>query len=119
MLERSRDWCYSEFAWERPPLMRNVDKILEIDRHRIGCAAYVFVSPDWLKGFATSPESIVVGRPLDRNASLHSRKFSYLLCSEDGLQKVEPGSGQELFRGQTFAPSAKSVKTQTSKPPQR
>ncbi len=109
MLERTRDWCYSEFAWERPPLVRNVDKILEIDRHRIGCAAYVFVSPDMVTSFPQAAESVVVGRPLDKNASIHSRKFSYLLCSEDGLHKAEPQEGLELMRGQTFqAPVKKS-----------
>ncbi len=115
MLERTRDWCYSEFAWERPPLVRNVDKILEIDRHRIGCAAYVFVSPDMIKDFR-QPASIVVGRPLDRNASMHSRKFEYLLCSEDGLSKATPGEGLELMRGQTFDPVKERASTKPKVP---
>lgn len=111
MLERSRDWCYSEFSWERPPLMNAVDKILKVERHRLGCSAYVFASPDLAEALARhrgaeSPreEAIVVGRPLKQSAPKNSRAFEYLLCTSEGLAKenFDP-SGPELLRGQTWA----------------
>ncbi len=115
MLERTRDWCYSEFIWERPPLMREVDRMLKIDRHRIGCSAYVFASPDVAVSLqtqkATRSESIVVGRPLTQTRSKNSREFEYLLCTPEGLSKQKPepasdGGVNELLRGQTLSKPA-------------
>lgn len=112
MLERSRDWCYSEFVWERPPLAKVVDRILKIDRHRIGCSAYVFVSPDVALALeahrARRSEEVVVGRPLTPSRNQSSREFEYLLCTETGLVKQKPqahpsGEKLELLRGQTLA----------------
>lgn len=109
MLERSRDWCYSEFAWERPPLVNQIDKILRIERHRLGCAAYVFASPDLFQALVeknpslgTREESIVVGRPLKPSANPQSRSYEYLLCESEGLRKENPSIGPELLRGQTW-----------------
>lgn len=120
MLERTRDWCYSEFTWERPPLARTADRILSIDRHRIGCSAYVFVSPDVALALQTQEaprsEEVIVGRPLTPSRNPQSREFDYLLCTENGLQKSKPvpdasGQIQELLRGQTLSKPPLRAKT--------
>lgn len=108
MLAETRDWCYSEAVWDRPPLVKKVDKILKIDRQRIGVSAYVFVSPDLIEGGhvkVSAVGSVVVGRPVDR-ASKDPRltQKSYLLCApEVDLDKVKIGKGTvELLRGQIY-----------------
>ncbi len=125
MLERSRDWCYSEFAWERPPLSKVVDKILKVERHRLGASAYIFASPDLVEAMAaldpvaaTRPQAVVVGRPLDPSDRRRQPTFEYLLCTPGGLVKEKPGEGPELLRGQTTekpAPRKKSIDTAPGK----
>lgn len=119
MLERTRDWCYSEFVWDRPPLVKKVDKILKIDRQRIGVAAYVFVSPDVYQELEKARhEAVVVGRPVDRQTKnpLHSTK-SYLLCQpEPGLTKQKAEKEDiELLRGQFYRAVKKSAKDKADK----
>ncbi|WP_141731286.1 small ribosomal subunit Rsm22 family protein [Oligoflexus tunisiensis] len=104
MLERARDWCYSEWEWQQPPLMPKIDRILGIDRHRLGASAYVFVSPDIAMALRTlknteGPDAVVVGRPLDEKAARGSRKFNYLLCTDEGLIKEPVDAGPERLRG--------------------
>lgn len=108
MLEAKRDWCYSEAVWDRPPLVKKVDKILKIDRQRIGVSAYVFVSPDLIESGHVklgTVGSVVVGRPVEK-ASRDPRleQKSYILCApEVSLDKVKIGKGTiELLRGQIY-----------------
>ncbi|RZA23478.1 MAG: hypothetical protein EOP10_12645 [Proteobacteria bacterium] len=108
MLETARDWCYSEAVWDRPPLIKKVDKILKIDRQRIGVSAYVFVSPDLIEEghIKMSPTgSVVVGRPVEKAArDPRLQQKSYLLCEpEVDLGKIKIGKGTiELLRGQVY-----------------
>ncbi|MCX6129508.1 MAG: hypothetical protein NTX25_10655, partial [Proteobacteria bacterium] len=106
MLERSRDWCYSEWQWQMPPLMQKVDKILEIDRQRIGATAFLLASPDVAEALQKfrrteiKDQAIVVGRPLDaKSARGNFKKFEYLLCGADGLSKQAADMGAERLRG--------------------
>jgi SAM-dependent methyltransferase len=105
MLERTRDWCYSEWEWQQPPLMQKIDRILDIDRRRLGASGYVFASPDIVMALRTmkntdGPSAVVVGRPLDEKAGRNnSRKFSYLLCTDAGLVKEPVDAGSERLRG--------------------
>lgn len=109
MLERVRDWCYSEWEWQQPPLMEKIDRILDIDRRRIGASAFLLASPDVAMALRTfkksdaAPEAIVVGRPLDEKAGrMNARRFNYLLCSTEGLTKVPEDAGSERLRGVVF-----------------
>lgn len=108
MLAESRDWCYSEAVWDRPNLVKKVDKILKIERQRIGVSAYIFVSPDLIEDGHVKVASmgpVVVGRPVEK-ASRDPRmaQKSYLLCEPDvDLGKVKIGKGTiELLRGQLY-----------------
>ncbi len=108
MLETKRDWCYSEAVWDRPPLVKKVDRILKIDRQRIGVSAYVFVSPDLIEDGHVKlgkEGSIVVGRPVEkasRDPMLEQK--SYLLCApEVSIDKVKASRHKvELLRGQIY-----------------
>ena len=101
MNDLSRDWCYSEFGFERPQLLQKVDKILDIQRGRIGSASFVMATPalaaEWqLESF---DKNVIVGRPIARK---HPRypTFSYLLCTPSGLTKTKPvPKGLTGFRG--------------------
>ncbi len=108
MLESTRDWCYSEAVWDRPPLVKKVDKILKIDRQRIGVSAYILVSPDLIeKGHVKlgAQGAVVVGRPVERaSRDPKLQQKSYLLCEpEVDLGKIKVGKGTiELLRGQLY-----------------
>jgi hypothetical protein len=123
MLERTRDWCYSEWEWQQPTLMQKVDKILDIDRQRIGASAYLFASPDIamaLRSFKNKEvehETVVVGRPLDeKSARGNTRKFNYLLCGKDGLDKAPPDYGSERLRGVVWKKMERPVVTPVGPP---
>ncbi len=104
MLQRDKDWCYSEFSSEELPLdAQHIDKMLEIDRTLIAGAAYVFVSPALFASMTHKPQqkAIVVGRPRYKE----ERAFSYLLCKPDGeLEKKDPviAHGGVHLRGEDY-----------------
>ncbi len=123
MLERTRDWCYSEWEWQQPSLMQKVDRILDIDRQRIGATAFLFASPDIVMALRSARnidalnEAVVVGRPLEQKTgrATGSRKFSYLLCSAEGLAKEPVDAGSERLRGVLWQKKEKPVVTPISK----
>jgi hypothetical protein len=103
MLERSRDWCFSEGSWTSPLLMQNIEKNLGIDRSRFSTAAYLFASPELsgkiLPTGKISP--VVVGRPQKiSDKGLPIRGFEMLLCDGDKLFKKPGSTGKNfLMRG--------------------
>ena len=108
MLESQRDWCYSEAVWDRPPLIKKVDKILKIDRQRIGVSGYVFISPDLIEEGHVKlgkQDNVVVGRPVEKASRdpMLAQK-SYLLCApEVSIDKVKASRHKvELLRGQIY-----------------
>lgn len=109
MLDRTRDWCYSEAQWSRPKESQAVDKMLGIDRSTMGGSMYAFATPALaakapLNG---APRGIVVGRPTigaKRGPSDPKPAFEYLVCTPDGtLEKALPKarSGVRL-RGESY-----------------
>lgn len=94
MLDRAKDWCYSEVSWERPKIIERLDKKLGVDHRKLSTTAMVFVSPKAAETFRmkASEKATVVGRPLDRKPSTKkvrspNRAFSYLLCDGKKLEK--------------------------------
>lgn len=98
MLERSRDWCYSEGLWLRPKSIQRLDRVLGMDRGHLSGALYMFASPALLAGQSPLvPRPVVVGRP---KAELG---FEYLLCRGDSLEKKAPAAtGTPVARGLTL-----------------
>jgi len=124
MLERPKDWCFSEAAWTRPALVEMIDRRLGIDRTQIAAGMYAFATPALteLAGFGTTTRQVVVGRPLRDAADgtptrksptplprerVRQRPFEYLVCTPDGLAKVpqvksptgSPAQMQPILRG--------------------
>ncbi len=103
MLQRDKDWCYSEFATDGMPHdARFVDEFLEIERTLIAGSSYVFASPKLHTRMNPHPERkpVVVGRPQHKDTP----GFSYLLCNPDAqLSKLEraviAGRGDVKWRG--------------------
>lgn len=104
MLERTRDWCYSELHWRRPPDQTFIDSLTHIDRRLLRVSGYVFASPAFMKNFGREKDfkdRVIVGRPTHKDTAKEERKFDYLLCSEDGITKMPAEEGRRtLIRGQ-------------------
>ena len=105
MLNRSRDWCYSEFRWTPPKAIQYIDRVIGIDRKRLNTGALVIGSKGFLKPNTQKNQPVVVGRPVAKseakNRTPHS-KFHHLLCSEDGLTKTPDNQKNAVLRGCFF-----------------
>lgn len=102
MLERPKDWCYSEGNWQRPEIAEWIDGKLDLDRGRHAGTLFAFASP--ATQLASDHEPIVVGRPVrEEGVERYKGFFSYLVCEEDGLEKYEPKTPKNpILRGQIF-----------------
>jgi hypothetical protein len=113
MLERSRDWCYSEFIWQPPTIIKKLDQRLGIDRSKLSASAYIFSSEtDSVSSHVEGTYDVVVGRPLkasggpSKSSKTPSRnqKMDYLLCDGEELKKrpssyYHPKDASRLLRG--------------------
>jgi hypothetical protein len=104
MLERSRDWCYSEFYWQRPSLMKILDDKLDIRREQLSGSVYLFASPSLLQQAESKlepGEPVVVGRPQQKSAKGKTsyQAGDYLLCRGDRLDRQPIGKGPRVLRG--------------------
>jgi SAM-dependent methyltransferase len=99
MLDRPKDWCYSEGEWDQPPLARWVDEHLDMNRSRHAGSLFAFASP--ALGLTSDPARIVVGRPVREEGKERYKGFyDYLICDEDGISKVTPTAPlQVISRG--------------------
>ena len=120
LLERSRDWCFSEGSLDRPAPVIEVDRALGIDRSRFGSTILAMATPALVARLKPTgkPLAVVVGRP-DRVAGNNvpaarggrpapvaargARPFDFLVCTAEGLQKVPPTPGRPFLpRGATL-----------------
>ena len=103
MLERSRDWCYSEGHWQRPIEIELLDKRLKLDRSKLRTTTMILMSPKVkakLADLKRNSDQIIVGKPLKELKSnlpkklrarlKEKKKFDYLLCGPKGISKVTP-----------------------------
>lgn len=103
MLDRSKDWCYSEGEWNQPPVAKLIDKQMKINRAKHASTMFAFASP--ALGLTSDHEPIVVGRPV-RESGVERYKgfFDYLVCDGDGLSKEKPEQPKTvILRGNIFA----------------
>lgn len=102
MLERPKDWCYSEGLWEQPELAAWIDEKLELDRRKHAATMFAFASP--ATKLASDQNPVVVGRPV-RSEGVERYKgfFDYLVCSAEGIEKHEPQTPKDpILRGQKY-----------------
>lgn len=106
MLDRTRDWCFSEGTWLSPPLMQTIEKNLGIDRSRFSTAAYMFASPKLAGQImpAGKMSPITVGRPQKiSEKGLQIRGIELLICDGKTLSK-KPGSAGRNFHMRGMPP---------------
>jgi SAM-dependent methyltransferase len=95
MLERPKDWCYSEGEWEQPPLAAWIDEQLGMNRAKIAGSMFAFASPDF--GFKEQDLPIVVGRPVrDEGKERYKGFFDYLVCDKEGISKITPKAPKQV-----------------------
>ena len=102
MLDRSRDWCYSEFQWKPPGWMNTLDKKLGLSRSNLAGAGYIASSGSFPSNH-NQDIKVVVGRPLiGKGKNRSTKNYELLLCSESGLSKTMPPKElkKPLLRGQ-------------------
>ncbi len=94
MMKLSRDWCYGEGNWRRPPSVVEIDEELGLDRSRLNGTMMLFVTPALANHIAADgkPDAIIVGRP-DRTSG---NGFDYLLCDGE-LKKAAPQPGKNVL----------------------
>ncbi len=99
MLERSRDWCYSEGEFQLPLTVHNIDRALKIDRSRFASTIFALATPALVERVKVRAANVaaVVGRP-DRAAEPKKPgAFDYLVCTRAGLQKVPHDPGKDVL----------------------
>lgn len=104
MIAEGRDWCYSEFEYEKPYQQIEIEKKLKISRLTLGSAAYGFINK---ASRATTPlenkdRIVVVGRPTqDRH------QLGLLMCN--GSEIIKTGSKNPHLRGLLLSPQEAAV----------
>lgn len=121
MLDAGRDWCFSEFSWERPALVRQIDERLGINHGKLSSSCYSFASPSALKlleeASYSAPGHVVVGRPqlrspaVGQTAKSRGAGFEYLICTGDSLEKKKPAREAELLLRGAPLPTVTASKT--------
>jgi SAM-dependent methyltransferase len=102
MLDRPKDWCYSEGEWEQPPLAQWIDEELGMNRSRHAGSLFAFASP--AMQLAADETAVVVGRPVrDEGKERYKGFFDYLVCTSGGIEKQTPKSPKQVIaRGQPY-----------------
>jgi hypothetical protein len=107
MLERTRDWCFSEGSAKLPRELTLLDKLVGTDRSRLNSSMYVLATPALAARLESSPpRPVIVGRPQRGDPTKpKGQEFDYLLCGGGELNKSAgtPGKAYRL-RGQTLTP---------------
>ncbi len=102
MLERAKDWCYSEGTWVRDSLLEWIDRKLDINRSTHAASMFAFASS--AMGLESKETSVVVGRPV-KTSKLERYKGHYelLICNADGIDKLEPNAPKQIpLRGSEY-----------------
>lgn len=111
MLERPKDWCYTEGSWQRPDIAVWIDSKLDLDRGRHAGTMFAFASP--ATGLRSDKNPVVVGRPVrEEGKERYKGFFDYLVCGEEGIAKHEPKAPKDvIIRGQIFTEDTQPLKS--------
>lgn len=107
MLERTRDWCFSEGSARFPRELSLLDKLVGTDRTRLNSSMYVLATPALAARLAkATPRPVIVGRPQRGEPNKpKGQEFDYLLCADGELNKSPGALGKAYrLRGQTLTP---------------
>lgn len=102
MLDRPKDWCYSEGTWDQPPLAQWVDEHLGMNRSKHAGSLFAFASP--AMKISSDAKPVVVGRPVrEEGKDRYKGFFDYLVCGKDGIEKITPKAPKQVIsRGTIF-----------------
>lgn len=102
MMERPKDWCYSEGTWAQPEIAAFIDEKLDMDRRRHAGTLFAFATPA-LK-LDSDEISVVVGRPIkEEGVERYKKHYDYLVCDGSEILKLAPKSPKQiLLRGTPF-----------------
>ena len=104
LLPLGKDWCYSEFSWERPYLQKFVDTILQVRRTTLASSSFIFCNDSLGFSGKDKKHRTIVGKPTVSQA--RKREVHLLLCQKDGISKTEPvKTVNRIFKGQLFNPN--------------
>ena len=108
LLERTKDWCYSEGKFHSPRWMQKLDKYVGIDRQTINTTAFMFASQPFAELVKKHNKNlgVVVGRPtlkMQKKVPRSRKQYYHLLCTGDSLEKgsIIKRPDQEILRGKT------------------
>lgn len=108
MLERKRDWCFSEFKWQQDEASKAVDELLGTDRTDLTTSAYMFVNQRMQKRFKYIPNAaVVVGRPVISRRGEEEVRRKYLACKPRALVDVPTGEKADKLRGEILSRTTK------------
>ena len=107
LLDEGRDWCYSEYEWERPYLQKFVDTMLDVKRTTLGTASFMFANKNLGMEIKYGKQDVIVGKPTVSKEK--SSKIQLLLCTKDGAKKVGPfNRNPSILKGHIFEPNQKN-----------
>lgn len=102
MLQRPKDWCYSEGHWSQPELAQWIDDQLDINRSRYASTMFAFASP--ALELSSDEKPVVVGRPVrEEGKERYKGFFDYLICDENTIRKETPKQPKQVIsRGNLY-----------------
>lgn len=86
LVEKPKDRCYTDGGWNRPPEVKQLDRILGTDRTRIATAAYIFATPRAAESIRPRRKmrAVTIGIPTIGPNVGPSTKRIRLLCTPEG-----------------------------------
>ena len=115
LLERSKDWCYTEGKFNAPQWLKKLDRYIGIDRQEIKTSAFMFVTkPVYdLVHKKKAKLGVVVGRPaikVHKKVPKNKHQHYHLLCTGESLEKgsIIKHKDQSILRGKTVLLNQKS-----------
>lgn len=106
LLESGRDWCYSEFSWERPYLQKFVDTMMDVKRTNLGSSSFLFANKALDVKAGTPETKVIVGKPkISKDKDLG---IQLILCGEEGTSKSPAIKGKtSILKGEIYNPRSK------------
>lgn len=107
MLERTRDWCFSEGNWQLPKEAQLVDKLLGTERAHLSSSMYALANLAMVEQLKAKQQKlqVVVGKPrIPSHPKSKIKEIELLLCTQEGLTKKKPAANEAaLQRGEVLS----------------
>lgn len=102
--EKGRDWCYSEFSWERPYLQKFIDTMLDVKRTNLGSSSYILSNKALNVEKPKNEHQVIVGKP--KQLKTKDSPVHLLICSGGKISKSRPTKNSEkILKGELYFPN--------------